>query len=255
MIARKKLVAGNWKMNGSLVANETLIKGFLPEVTDAVDVVVFVPAPYLAQVQGLCQGSAVKWGAQDVSSMPNGAYTGEVSLPMLEEFGVTHVLVGHSERRTYHFESSDAVADKALAAIEASIVPIVCVGETLQEREAGRVVEVINAQLDPVFDRCGRYAQNGKWPVIVAYEPVWAIGTGVTASPEQAQEVHAAIRQRVQEKLGLEVAQSTRVLYGGSVKPSNAAEIFAKNDIDGGLIGGAALSSSDFSGIIRAARG
>lgn len=255
MTSRKKFVAGNWKMNGSLATNQSLIKGFVQEVDGSVDVAVFVPAPYLVQIQGLCSDTPIKWGAQDVSSKSEGAYTGEVSLSMLQEFGVTHVLVGHSERRTYHAESSHTVAEKAQAAIQAGVVPVVCVGETLQERQANRVLEVIHSQLDPVLQLCGVYAQNNAWPVVVAYEPVWAIGTGVTASPEQAQEVHAAIRSYLAEKLGEGVAQSTRILYGGSVKPGNASEIFAKNDIDGGLIGGAALSSSDFSGIIRAARG
>lgn len=255
MTTRKKLVAGNWKMNGSLKTNADLINGFMPEVSDAVDVSVFCPSPYLSQLQSILGGTAVRYGAQDVSSQGSGAYTGEVSVGMLKEFGVAQVLVGHSERRTYHAESSLAVARKAVAAIEGDITPIVCVGETLAEREAGQVESVIASQLDPVIEHCSRFVSNGAWNLILAYEPVWAIGTGVTASPEQAQEVHAMIRARLLSMLGAEVAQSTRILYGGSVKPGNAAEIFAKVDIDGGLIGGAALSSADFSGIIRAARG
>ena len=253
--ARKKLVAGNWKMNGSFDSNEALILGFLPEVDNLVDVSVFCPFPYLAQVAKLLEGHGVSHGAQDVSSKSSGAYTGEVSVDMLNEFAVKQVLVGHSERRQYHAENSVTVAEKAVAAISGGITPIVCVGETLAEREAGRVEAVIASQLDPVIELCSRFFENGMWNLVIAYEPVWAIGTGVTASPDQAQEVHAMIRQRLQAMLGAEVAQSTRILYGGSVKPGNASEIFAKVDIDGGLIGGAALSSDDFSGIIRAARG
>lgn len=252
---RRMLVAGNWKMNGSFDANEALILGFLAEVDEQVDVSVFCPFPYLAQVGKLLDGQSVSFGAQDVSAKPSGAYTGEVSVSMLKEFGVTQVLVGHSERRQYHAESSAVVAEKAVAAISGGIIPIVCVGETLAEREAGQVEAVIASQLDPVVEHCAQFVSNGIWNLVIAYEPVWAIGTGVTASPEQAQEVHALIRTRLNAMLGAEVAQSTRILYGGSVKPGNASEIFAKVDIDGGLIGGAALSSDDFSGIIRAARG
>lgn len=252
---RKKLVAGNWKMNGSFDSNEALILGFLAEVDEQVDVSVFCPFPYLSQVAKLLENQGVAFGSQDVSSKASGAYTGEVSVDMLKEFGVSQVLVGHSERRQYHAENSITVAEKAVAAIQGDITPIVCVGETLAEREAGQVEAVIASQLDPVIERCSRFVQNGSWKLVIAYEPVWAIGTGVTASPEQAQEVHAMIRARLNAMLGTEVAQSTRILYGGSVKPGNASEIFAKVDIDGGLIGGAALSSDDFSGIIRAARG
>lgn len=253
--ARKKLVAGNWKMNGSFDANEALILGFLPEVDNQVDVSVFCPFPYLAQVAKLLQDQGVAHGAQDVSSKASGAYTGEVSVGMLKEFDVAQVLVGHSERRQYHAESSITVAEKAVAAIAGGITPIVCVGETLAEREAGQVEAVIASQLDPVIELCSKFVESGMWNLVIAYEPVWAIGTGVTASPDQAQEVHAMIRNRLQAMLGTDVAQSTRILYGGSVKPGNASEIFSKVDIDGGLIGGAALSSDDFSGIIRAARG
>ncbi|HEX4855750.1 MAG TPA: triose-phosphate isomerase [Limnobacter sp.] len=252
---RKKLVAGNWKMNGDFDSNEALILGFLAEVDERVDVSIFCPFPYLAQVQRLLDGHAVAFGAQDVSARASGAYTGEVSVNMLKEFGVQQVLVGHSERRQYHAETSIAVAEKAAAAITGGITPIVCLGETLAEREAGQVESVIASQLDPVIEKCAKFVSEGQWNLVIAYEPVWAIGTGVTASPEQAQEVHALIRQRLAAMLGENLAQTTRILYGGSVKPGNAAEIFAKVDIDGGLIGGAALSAADFSGIIRAARG
>ncbi len=252
---RRKLVAGNWKMNGNFDANEALILGFLADVDERVDVSVFCPFPYLHQVGKLLENQAVAFGSQDVSAKASGAYTGEVSVGMLKEFGVTRVLVGHSERRQYHAESSVAVASKAVAAIQGGITPIVCVGETLAERQAGQVEAVIASQLDPVIEHCSKFVENGSWNLVIAYEPVWAIGTGVTASPEQVQEVHAMIRARLNAILGADVAQSTRILYGGSVKPGNASEIFAKVDIDGGLIGGAALSSDDFSGIIRAARG
>ncbi|WP_370264438.1 triose-phosphate isomerase [Limnobacter sp.] len=255
MTNRKKLVAGNWKMNGSLDANEALVLGILPEADGAVDVSVFCPFPYLGQLQRLLKGAGVQFGAQDMSAHLSGAYTGEVSVAMLKEFGVSQVIVGHSERRTYHAESSDIVAKKASLAIQNGVTPIVCLGETLGQREAGQVESVIASQLDPVIAECSKFVSDGVWNLVIAYEPVWAIGTGVTASPEQAQEVHAMIRQRLQAMLGEALAQSTRILYGGSVKPGNAAEIFAKVDIDGGLIGGAALSSDDFSGIIRAARG
>jgi triosephosphate isomerase (TIM) len=252
---RKKLVAGNWKMNGDFDSNEALVLGFLAEVDDHVDVSVFCPFPYLSQVSRLLENQQVVYGAQDVSAKASGAYTGEVSVAMLKEFGVQQVLVGHSERRQYHAESSLTVAEKAVAALSGGITPIVCLGETLAERKAGQVESVIASQLDPVVEHCSKFVENNRWNLVIAYEPVWAIGTGVTASPEQAQEVHAMIRQRLQAMLGPEIAQSTRILYGGSVKPGNAGEIFAKVDIDGGLIGGAALSATDFSGIIRAARG
>jgi triosephosphate isomerase len=255
MKQRRKLVAGNWKMNASLESNKQLIEGFIPEVSVAVDVSIFCPAPYLGQVATLLAGSQVRFGAQDVSVYEKGAYTGEVSGSMLKEFGATQVLVGHSERRMYHGETNDLVAKKAVAALNAGVTPIVCVGETLQERQSGQVETIIAAQLDPVFSQCAFAIMNGAWNLVIAYEPVWAIGTGVTATPEQAQEVHAMIRARLKAILGENVSQSTRIVYGGSVKPSNAEEIFSKEDIDGGLIGGAALSSADFSGIIRAARG
>ena len=258
MKSRKKFVAGNWKMNGSLAANQALLKGVLAAVDESVNQVsvsVFCPFPYLSQLSGLLNQSSIQFGAQDVSAQTEGAYTGEVSANMLLEFGVTQVIVGHSERRVYCNETSDLVARKAQAALKAGLLPIVCVGETLQERQANLVESVIASQLDPIVQRCASFVQNGSWSLVIAYEPVWAIGTGVTASPEQAQEVHAMIRARLFSMLGENIAQSTRILYGGSVKPSNAEQIFAKEDIDGGLIGGAALSSVDFSEIIRAARG
>jgi triosephosphate isomerase len=253
--SRKKLVAGNWKMNGNFAFNEALVLGFLNQVDEQVDVSVFCPFPYLDQLRKLLDGQRIVFGAQDVSPNNQGAYTGEVSVEMLKEFGVKQVLVGHSERRQYHGESNITVAQKAEAAMAGGLEPIVCVGETLSQREMGNVEAVIASQLDPVISYCSKFIENGMWKLIVAYEPVWAIGTGVTASPEQAQEIHAVIRDRFSAMLGVQLAQTTRILYGGSVKPSNASEIFSKVDIDGGLIGGASLSSDDFSGIIRAARG
>lgn len=255
MAMRRKLVAGNWKMNGGLHANAELINGFLPAAAGDVDVSVFCPFPYLAQLHELLRDSNVCLGAQDVSTQQHGAYTGEVSVSMLKEFGVGQVLVGHSERRSIHAESSLLVAQKAVCALEAGITPIVCIGETLKEREAGLVESVVASQIDPIVESCSRFVVDGRWNLIVAYEPVWAIGTGVTATPGQAQEVHALIRHRLSAMLGSGLAESTRILYGGSVKSSNAAEIFEQEDIDGGLIGGASLSPVDFSGIIRAARG
>lgn len=255
MATRKKFVAGNWKLNGSLASNEALIKGFAADVDDSVDVSVFCPFPYLAQIHQLVSGTTIQFGSQDVSAHSGGAYTGEVSVSMLKEFGVKQVIVGHSERRTLHGETSTMVALKAVAAIEGGLFPIVCIGETLQEREAGKVEEVLASQLDPVIEHAAKFVSNNLWPLVIAYEPVWAIGTGVTATPEQAQQTHKVIRDRIESALGAEVAQGVRILYGGSVKPSNAKEIFSQPDIDGGLIGGAALKFDDFSGIIRAARG
>ena len=251
---RKKWVAGNWKMNGGLAANEDLIRGFSGDLDGAVDVSVFCPFPYLLQVSQLTQALAIQFGAQDVSAHSSGAYTGDVSAAMLKELGAAQVIVGHSERRTMHQESSQTVGLKARAAIDAGLFPLVCVGETLAQREAGEVQSILASQLDPIIEHTASHAKGGVWSLAIAYEPVWAIGTGLTATPDQAQDAHRLIRSRIAAALGEEVAQSTRILYGGSVKPTNAAEIFSQTDIDGGLIGGASLKSGDFSGIIRAAR-
>lgn len=247
---RQKLVAGNWKMNGSLAANKVLIDGIIAGLTgQAADVAVCVPAPYLAQVQSLVAGSAVKLGAQDVSAHACGAYTGEVAAGMLKEFACTYVTIGHSERRAYHGETDEVVAAKTVAALAAGIVPIVCVGETLQEREAGQTDAVVGRQLDVVLAAIDASAVAH---IVVAYEPVWAIGTGKTATPAMAQEVHAALRGRLALK-NSEAAAGVRILYGGSMKPDNAKELMAQPDIDGGLIGGAALKAADFLAIIAAA--
>lgn len=249
---RKKLVAGNWKMHGSLQSNAALLAQVRKGATGlACDVAVFVPFPYLAQTQTILAGSTVAWGAQGLSEHAEGAYTGEVSARMLRDFGCGYVLVGHSERRSLMGESDGLVAAKFAAAQAAGLVPVLCVGETLGEREAGATLAVVGRQLMAVVDRVGVAALGS---AVLAYEPVWAIGTGVTASPLQAQEVHAAIRGQLSE-LDAGVAGAVRILYGGSVKPGNAMELFAQADIDGGLIGGAALVADDFLAICRAANG
>jgi triosephosphate isomerase len=247
---RRKLVAGNWKMNGSLAANAALVAGIkegLP--ADVCDVAVCVPAPYLAQVQGAVAGSVVAPGAQDMSAHASGAYTGEVSAAMLQEFGVQYVILGHSERRAYHGETDAAVAAKTVAALKAGLVPVVCVGETLEQREAGQTNEIVGGQLDVVL---AALSVEEAARIVVAYEPVWAIGTGKTATPEMAQEVHAMLRARLGAK-SAEAAAKVRILYGGSMKPDNAEQLLAMADIDGGLIGGAALKAADFLAIIKAA--
>ena len=249
--ARQRLVIGNWKMNGSLAANAALLSALREGVGARArcDIAVAVPAPYLAQVQQLVANSPIALAAQDVSTHESGAYTGEMSVGMLKEFGTRYVLVGHSERRAIYGESDALVAEKFAAALAAGLCPVLCVGETLAEREAGKTVDVVSAQMAAVLDRVG-VAAFAK--AVVAYEPVWAIGTGRTATSEQAQEVHAAIRAQV-AKADVDVAKGLQILYGGSVKPSNAAELFAMPDIDGGLIGGASLVAVDFLAICRAA--
>ncbi|WP_028104281.1 triose-phosphate isomerase [Pseudoduganella violaceinigra] len=247
---RRKLVIGNWKMNGSRAANATLLAGIKAGLGDAkADTAVCVPAPYLAQCQSELAGSTIAWGSQDVSAHAAGAYTGEVSAAMLQDFGSKFAIVGHSERRSYHQESSALVAQKALAALNAGLVPVVCVGETLAEREAGKTADVVGEQLDAVLEVLDASLLA---KIVLAYEPVWAIGTGKTATPEMAQEVHALLRARVASK-DAAAAAGMQILYGGSMKPENAKELLAQPDIDGGLIGGAALKAADFLAIIAAA--
>ena len=244
----RKLIAGNWKMNGGLSANEALIKAIvdgLPAL--AGDVAVCVPSPYLAQLQALLAGSRIDLGAQDVSGQASGAFTGEISASMLKEFGVRYVIVGHSERRQYHGETDAAVADKATKALAAGMTPIVCVGETLAQREAGSTEEVVKRQLAAVIHTNGHCISE----IVVAYEPVWAIGTGKTASPEQAQHVHAVLRAQL--KAASAQAARIQILYGGSMNAANAAQLLGQPDIDGGLIGGASLKAPDFLTIIAAA--
>lgn len=248
MNMKKKLIAGNWKMNGGLAANEALLKAVLQGVgAPACDVAVAVPAPYLAQVQSLLAGSVVAVASQDVSQHEVGAYTGEVAAGMLKDFGVRYALVGHSERRQYHGETDAAVASKAQRALGAGITPVVCVGETLAEREAGLTEQVVKRQLAAVIHVNGHCISE----IVVAYEPVWAIGTGLTATPEEAQQVHAVLRAQL--AAASEHADRIRLLYGGSMNAANAADLLAQPDIDGGLIGGASLKAADFLKIIAAA--
>jgi triosephosphate isomerase (TIM) len=247
---RRKLVVGNWKMNGSLAGNASLLGGVVAGLSAAgADCGVCVPAPYLAQAQTALAGSPVSWGAQDVSAQPSGAYTGEVSAAMLADFACRYVIVGHSERRAYHAESSELVAKKTIAVLDAGMTPIVCVGETLDEREAGQTFVVVRNQLGAVMALVGERMSQ----IVVAYEPVWAIGTGKTATPEMAQEVHARLRAQLAETNAIS-AGAVQILYGGSMKPDNAAELMAQPDIDGGLIGGAALKAADFLAIIHAGK-
>jgi triosephosphate isomerase len=250
MTTKKNLIAGNWKMNGSLAANEALVKALLAGVgTPACDIAVCVPAPYLAQVQSLVAGSPIALGAQDLSAQPQGAFTGEQSAAMLKDFGVRYVIVGHSERRQCHGETDELVAAKTATALANGITPIVCIGETLAEREAGRTEEVVKRQLAAVIHVNGHCISE----IVVAYEPVWAIGTGKTATPAQAQAVHAVLRAQLHHAAS-EHADGIRILYGGSMNAANAAELLAEADIDGGLIGGASLKAPDFLQIIAAAR-
>ena len=213
------------------------------------DVAVCPPFVYIPQAAELLAGSQVAWGAQNCSQHSSGAYTGEVAAPMLKEFGCTYVILGHSERRSIYNESNDEIVQKFIAVKSAGLIPILCVGELLTERAAGKTEAVVAEQLDAVVNVTGIEQFES---TVIAYEPVWAIGTGVTATPDQAQDVHAFIRQRLAEK-NTEIAQNIQILYGGSVKPDNAAELFAKPDIDGGLIGGASLQANSFLGICQAA--
>lgn len=245
---RKKLVAGNWKMHGSLADNAALLSAIKPALA-GVEAAVCVPFPYLAQAQAALAGTTIAWGAQNLSEQPKGAFTGEVSSAMLLDFGCTYVIVGHSERRSLYGESDELVAKKYMAAQAAGLTPILCVGESLDERESGVTEQVVARQLDAVIGMAG-VASLAK--AVVAYEPVWAIGTGKTASPEQAQAVHAFIRRKI-AALDASVADGLTIQYGGSVKAANAAELMAQPDIDGGLIGGASLVADEFVAICRAA--
>ncbi|MGB5628069.1 MAG: triose-phosphate isomerase [Woeseiaceae bacterium] len=248
---RDFLVAGNWKMNGSSAANAELVAGIVAGVPEGsgFSLLVCPPYPYLASVVAQTQGSAVKVGAQNVSEHDKGAFTGEVAPGMLQDLGCDYVIVGHSERRAMYGETSAQVAAKFKSAQGAGITPILCVGETLEEREAGTTESVIDEQLDAVLNLVGVSAFAG---AVIAYEPVWAIGTGMTATPEQAQDVHAHIRARLAEQ-SAEIAAAVQILYGGSMKGDNAAGLLTQPDIDGGLIGGASLKAVDFLAIARAA--
>jgi triosephosphate isomerase len=248
---RQRLVAGNWKMHGSLPGNQGLLEAVAATAArlQRAQCAVCVPFPYLAQAQHELNGSKAAWGAQNMSEHPKGAFTGEVSAGMLKEFGCTFVIVGHSERRSLFAEKDTTVALKAQAALSAGLVPIVCIGETLSEREGGETEQVVGRQLDAVLERVG---PEGLRRSVIAYEPVWAIGTGKTATPDQAQAVHAFIRARVTRRSS-EVAAGLRILYGGSVKASNSSGLFGMPDIDGGLIGGASLDAAEFTAICEAA--
>ncbi|TNF59627.1 MAG: triose-phosphate isomerase [Burkholderiales bacterium] len=243
----RKLIAGNWKMNGGLAANEALVRSMLDGLSGpACGIALCAPAPYLSQLQGLLQGSPIDWGAQDVSAHEQGAFTGEVSAAMLRDFGCRYAIVGHSERRQYHGETDETVAAKAQRALAAGITPIVCVGETLQQREAGETEMVVKRQLAAVIHTVGHCISE----IVVAYEPVWAIGTGKTATPEQAQQVHAVLRAQL--AAATTNPKRVHILYGGSMNAANAASLLAQADIDGGLIGGASLKAPDFLQIIAA---
>jgi triosephosphate isomerase len=245
---KRKLIAGNWKMNGNLIANEALLNSLLAGVgVPTCQVAVCVPTVYIGQCQALLADSVIEIGAQDVSGHVSGAYTGEIAASMLKEFGVRYVIVGHSERRQYHGEADDAVAVKVQRALACGITPIVCVGESLAEREAGKTEEVVKRQLAAVIAVNGHCISE----VVVAYEPVWAIGTGLSATADQAQHVHAVLRAQL--KAATPSADRIQLLYGGSMNAANAAALLAQPDIDGGLIGGAALKPQDFLSIISAA--
>lgn len=244
---RKKLVVGNWKMHGSRAANAQLLAGLKEAGPWNADVAVCVPFLYIAETALAVTGTAIAYGSQDCSSHEQGAYTGEVSSAMLHDVGCRYAIVGHSERRAYHAESDQLVADKAKAALAHGVTPIVCVGETRAEREAGQTEAVVKRQLAAVIHTLGHCTGE----MVVAYEPVWAIGTGLTATPAEAQAVHAVLRAQLHA--ATDKAATMRILYGGSVKADNAAELFGQADIDGGLIGGASLKVADFAAICRAA--
>jgi triosephosphate isomerase len=246
---RRKLVIGNWKMNGNRAANTALLSGIVAGLNDfGADCAVCVPAPYLAQCQAELEGSLVAWGGQDLSTHASGAYTGEVSAAMLVDFASRYVLCGHSERRAYHQENNELVARKTVAALAAGLTPVVCVGETLAQREAGETEAAICVQLQAVLDVI---SEEDMANIVLAYEPVWAIGTGKTATPQIAQDAHRFLRDCMAQK-NEKAAAGVQILYGGSMKPDNARELMAQADIDGGLIGGAALKAADFLGIIQA---
>ncbi len=250
---RKPLVAGNWKMNGTLSTIDPLVNGIKSGITglEQVEIAICPSFIYLEYVSNLIDDCPISLGAQNASNENEGAYTGEVSCAMLNDIGCHYAILGHSERRSLYGEKSDLVAEKYIQTQASGLVPILCVGESFEERESGKMEDVISQQMRAVLDKVGA---EGFKKAVIAYEPVWAIGTGLTATPDQAQEVHSFIRDLVAEyEEERVVAEQIRILYGGSVKPENAAEIFAMKDIDGGLIGGAALKPEDFLGICQAA--
>lgn len=248
---RQPLVAGNWKMNGSRDSINDLLDGILAGMgsVEKAEVVVCAPYVYLSQVADKLSGSAVAWGSQNINDNESGAFTGEISASMLKDFGCKYAIVGHSERRAIYGETDEDVSKRFMAAQAAGFIPIFCVGELLEEREAGTTNEVVARQLDAVINEAGIAAIGNS---VIAYEPVWAIGTGKVATPDQAQEVHAMIRSKLAD-LDADVAAKVQILYGGSMKPDNAKELIGMEDIDGGLIGGASLKAEDFLGICTAA--
>ncbi len=246
---RKTIVAGNWKMNASKESVNTLIEGILSGMNETTsEVIVCAPFPYLSQVESLIQGSSLMLGAQNLNVNPAGAYTGEVSADMIKDFGAQYVIVGHSERRALYGETSAIVAEKTKTAIDAGLTPLLCVGESLEDRESGKTQAIVEEQINVVIDLIGIESFD---QVIIAYEPVWAIGTGLTATPEQAQAVHLFIRNLLADS-SEKIAQRTPILYGGSMNAGNAANLISCSDIDGGLIGGAALQAEDFLQICKA---
>ena len=248
---RRKLVVGNWKMHGNLAQNQSLLEAYLtklPPLTNA-DYAVCVPFPYLYQAQSLLQNTNIAWGAQNIGKFESGAFTGEVSVGMLADFACSYTIIGHSERNTAYCESDENIAAKFMMAKNAGITPILCVGETLIEREAGVMHRVVAKQLDTVIDL---YGADVFADAVISYEPIWAIGTGLAASPEQAQDMHEFIRNKI-SALDLAAATSLKILYGGSLNPQNALQLLVMPDIDGGLIGRCSLNANDFEGICRAA--
>ncbi len=247
---RRKIVVGNWKMNGSLASNELLLEALLEKISQTIplDIVVCVPYPYLFQTQSHLKHSCIRWGAQNVAKFESGAFTGEVSVSMLKEFGASFVIIGHSERSTAYCESDENIATKFMMVKKAGITPILCVGETLIEREAGIMEKVVSKQLDTIIEMYGAEMFD---ETVIAYEPIWAIGSDLAASPEQAQVMHQFIREKLSSNI--KVLKNLKIIYGGSVNPQNALQLFSMPDVDGGLVGRASLNSSDFQSICRSA--
>ena len=247
---RRKIVVGNWKMNGSLASNEALLKALVEKIPQKIstDIVICAPYPYLFQTQSYLKNSSIRWGAQNVAKFESGAFTGEVSVSMLKEFGASYVIIGHSERSTAYCESDENIATKLMMVKEAGMTPILCVGESLIEREAGIMEKVVSKQLDTIVEM---YGEDIFDETVIAYEPVWAIGSDMAASPEQAQTMHQFIREKLSPNA--KVGKSLKIIYGGSVNPQNALQLFSMPDVDGGLVGRASLNASDFESICHSA--
>jgi triosephosphate isomerase len=248
---RRTLVAANWKMNGNKETVASLLTAFKDGMSGSADVAIFPPALYVSQAAQVLAGTDISYGVQNVSAQESGAFTGELSLSMVNDFACKYVLIGHSERRELFGETDAQVAEKVVATLKAGLIPMLCIGETLEQRESGITEEVVRTQIKAVLDAVGIAAFE---TIVVAYEPVWAIGTGKTASPEQAQDVHAFIRGMLEAE-DAAVAAKTRILYGGSVKAASAEALFGQPDIDGGLVGGASLLADEFVAICNAAKG